>query len=96
VYTGNAFDLIGERVQTDFTVNSNGKEMTESFEITLRNHKTAPVEIRVVEHLYRWYNWEMSEKSHECEKKDAQRIEFTVTLQPDEVKKINYRVRYWW
>ena len=28
--------------------------LDESFEIKLRNHKKEPVEIRVVEHLYRW------------------------------------------
>ena len=34
--------------------------MTESFEIKLRNHKKEAVEIRVVEHLFRWLTWDVS------------------------------------
>ena len=33
---------------------------TETFEIKVRNHKKEPVEVRVVEHLYRGKNWELS------------------------------------
>ena len=46
--------------------------MDESFEIKLRNHKKEPVEIRVVEHLYRWSNWEITDQSDEFTKTDAQ------------------------
>jgi len=41
---GNAFDLVGERKRMDFTVDTTGKRMTESFEIKLRNRKETPVE----------------------------------------------------
>ena len=96
VYTGNAFDLIGERRRTNFKVDSSNKWVDESFEITLRNHKKEAVEIRVVEHLYRWVNWEITEKSTPFTKTNAQEIEFRVALKPDEEKTITYTVHYSW
>ena len=96
VTTGNAFDLVGERKQTDFRVDTRDKWMDESFEIKLRNRKKEPVEIRVVEHLYRWSNWNITEKSDEFRKTDAQTIEFRVTVKPDEEKTVTYTVHYSW
>jgi hypothetical protein len=97
VTTGNAFDLVGERKQTDFHVDTGDKTMDESFEIKLRNRKKdAPVEIRVVEHLYRWNNWEITQHSDPFLKTDAQTIEFRVQVQPDEEKTVNYTVHYSW
>ena len=98
VTTGNAFDLVGERKQTNFRVDTSDKWIDESFEIKLRNRKKdAPVEIRVVEHLYRWSNWKiMSNVSDDFTKKDAQTIEFRAQVQPDEEKTITYTVHYSW
>jgi hypothetical protein len=96
VTTGNSFDLVGERKQTNFRVDTADKWIDESFEIKLRNHKKAPVEIRVVEHLYRWSNWEITAKSDDFEKKDAQTIEFRIPVKPDEEKTVTYTVHYSW
>jgi hypothetical protein len=96
VTTGNAFDLVGERKQTDFRVDTGDKWIDESFEIKLRNHKKEPVEIRVVEHLYRWSNWDITAKSDEYVKKDSQTIEFRVPVKPDEEKTLTYTVHYSW
>jgi hypothetical protein len=96
LYTGDSFDLVGERKRLDFKVNEANKWANESFEIKLRNRKKQPVEIRVVEHLYRWTNWTIKEKSQAFEKKDAQTIEFRVPLKPDEEKTVTYRVHYTW
>ena len=96
IYTGDAFDIVGERKRTDFVLSSRQDTAEEAFEITLRNRKTQPVEVRVVEHLYRGLNWRVVQHSHPFQKEDAQKIEFRVTLQPDEEKKITYRVRYDW
>jgi hypothetical protein len=69
----------------------------ESFEIKLRNRKKdAPVEIRVVEHLYRWSNWEITAKSDDFKKTDAQTIEFRIPVKPDEEKTVTYTVHYSW
>jgi hypothetical protein len=96
VTTGNAFDLVGERKQTSFHVDTGDKWMDESFEIKLRNRKHEPVEIRVVEHLYRWNNWDVTQKSDSFTKKDSQTIEFRVPVKPDEEKTITYTVHYSW
>ncbi len=68
----------------------------ESFEITLRNRKKEPAEIRVVETLYRGLNWEITQKSDPFTKKDYRTIEFRVTLKPDEERKITYTAHYTW
>jgi hypothetical protein len=97
VTTGNAFDLVGERKQVDFKVDTADKWMNETFEIKLRNRKKdQAVEIRVVEHLYRWSNWTITAKSDDFVKKDSQTIEFRVPVKPDEEKAITYTVHYSW
>ena len=97
VTTGNSFDLVGERRQTNFHVDTGDKRMDETFEIKLRNRKkTDAVEIRVVEHLYRWSNWEITSKSDEFTKKDSQTIEFRIPVKPDEERTVTYTVHYSW
>jgi len=96
IYTGNAFDLVGERTRTDFKVDNGNKWEEESFAIKLRNHKKEPVEIRVVEHLYRWNNWAISENTDPFVKTNAQEIEFRIPLKPDEEKSVTYKVHYSW
>ncbi len=96
VYTGNAFDLVGQRTQTHFHVDHNARWTDEAFEITLRNHKDVPVEVRVVERLYRWYNWDVAEQSMEFRKIDARTIEFPVTVPPNGEKRVTYKVHYSW
>jgi hypothetical protein len=96
VTTGNSFDLVGERKATNFRLDSSDKWIDETFEIKLRNHKTEPVEIRVVEHLYRWSNWNITEESSPFRKTDAQTIEFRVKVQPDVEKPLTYTVHYSW
>ncbi len=94
--TGDSFDLVGERKRTDFKVNQDAHWATETFEIKVRNRKKTPVEIRVVEHLYRWTNWTIKEKSQDFTKTDAQTVEFLVPVKPSEEKIVTYKVRYTW
>lgn len=96
VYVGNSFDLVGERLRTDYKVNQANHWIDESFEIKIRNHKKEPVEIRVVEHLTRFENWEIKQKSADFRSLDSHTIEFPVTLQPDEEKIVTYQVHYTW
>lgn len=96
VTTGNAFDLVGERKQTNYNMDSSRRTLDESFEIKLRNHKKEPVEIRAVEHLYRWNNWEITDHSDAFVKTDANTIEFRVQVQPDTEKTLSYTVHYSW
>jgi hypothetical protein len=96
VYTGNAFDVVGERRRTNYHVDNNQHWMDESFEIRVRNHKKEAVDVRVVEHLYRWSNWKFSEQSHDSRKKDAQTAEFPVTIPANGEQVITYTVHYTW
>ena len=96
VYTGNAFDVVGERKRTNYRVDSNQHWMDETFEIRLRNHKKEAVDVRAVEHLYRWTNWRITDESSEHQKKDAQTIEFPVTIAPNGERVITYTVHYSW
>ena len=96
VTTGSSFDLVGERKQTNFHVDTGDKWLDETFEIKLRNRKKEPVEICVVEHLYRWNNWEITAKSDDFKKTDSQTIEFRVPVKPDEERVVAYTVHYSW
>jgi hypothetical protein len=96
VYTGNSFDLTGERKRVNFVYNDAQDFVDESFEIKVRNHKKEPVEIRVVEHLYRWTNWQIRIPSHKHIKSDSQTIEFRVMVPPDGEQVITYTAHYTW
>ncbi|HUV65730.1 MAG TPA: DUF4139 domain-containing protein [Sedimentisphaerales bacterium] len=97
VYTGNAFDLVGERKRTQYQIDTSRDWLDESFEIKVRNRKDKDaVEIRVVEHLYRWLGWEIVQKSDDFTKTESQTIEFRVKLEPGQEKTITYKVHYTW
>jgi len=97
VYTGDAFDIVGERKRTLYKQDpQEGKWVDETFAITLRNRKVEAAEVRVVEHLYRWTNWAIKTPSNPFVKTDAQTAEFRVQLKPNEVKTITYTVHYSW
>ena len=96
VYTGNAFDLTGERRRTDYRLDTNRQRLDESFEIKVRNHKKEAADVRIVEHLYRWVTWDITEKSDPYRKTDSKTIEFLVTVPPDGEKTITYTAHYTW
>ncbi len=97
LYTGNAFDLVGERKRTNYKSDNGNNWVDETFEIKVRNRKQdEAVEIRVVEHLYRWTNWEIREGSNTHLKTDAQTIEFRIPLKAGEERVITYTVHYSW
>ena len=96
IYTGNSFDLSGERRRTTYAIDTGKSLATETFEIKVRNHKKEPVEVRVVEHLYRGKSWEITTKSDEYQKKDSQTVEFPITVMPDGEKVITYTAHYTW
>jgi len=96
VFTGDAFDIKGERRRTDYRIDMGRRMLDESFEIKLRNHKKEPVVVRVVEHLYRGATWEITEKSATYLKTDAQTIEVQVQAPPDAEKVVTYTAHYTW
>src|SRR5262249_30656278 len=92
--TGYAFDLVGGRRQTDFSINEDQKSADESFEIKIRNHRKQAAEVRIWEHPCRWRQWEITAKSDPFKKIDQRTIEFVVSVPPDQEKAVVYSVRY--
>jgi len=96
IYTGNAFDLTGERKEADYNVDIHGHKAQESFAITLRNHKKTTATVQVVEHFYRTANWKITKSTAPYTKKDARTIEFTVDVPPGATKEVDYTAHYAW
>jgi len=96
VVTGNAFDITGDRKQTDFHADTKGRTLDESFEIKVTNAKEQPVTVSVIEHLSRWSSWKITKKSGEFAKTDSRTIEFPVELGAGEEKTVSYTVHYSW
>jgi hypothetical protein len=93
---GSAFDVVGERKQMEFSVDSRRNWIDETIEIHVRNHKEEPVKVIVKENLYRWTNWKIPEKTHEFEKVDSRTIHFPVEVAKDGEVVIRYTVHYSW
>jgi len=88
---GEAFDVVGERVQTDYrSLGSNLYEV--GFEVSLRNHKNEEVKVWVEEVIPG--DWEMLSQTHSYEKLQSNRIRFEVPVAPNKETKVRYRVRY--
>jgi hypothetical protein len=93
---GSAFDVVGERKQTNFAVDVRAHWIDESFEIKVRNHKEEDIEVIVKENLFRWHNWEVKEKSHNFEKIDSRTIHFPIKVAKDGEVTLTYTVHYSW
>ena len=93
---GSAFDVVGERRQVEFQIDTSRKVITEEIEVKLRNRKDEPVRVTVKENLYRWVNWKIVASSHEYEKQDARTIHIPVTVPADKEVTVRYTVRYTW
>jgi hypothetical protein len=96
LYTGNAFDIVGERRQTNFKLDTGHRWADESFEIKVRNHKKEEIKVRVVEHMYRWIEWEVTAGSMEHIKNDARTVEFRPVVPGGGEVIITYTVHYKW
>ncbi len=93
---GNAFDIKGERKQTNYSVDTNNKKMSETFEITLKNHKEKAEEVVIRETLYRWSNWKITNSSHKFTKEDSRHIHFKVKVPANGKITVRYQADYSW
>ncbi len=87
---GNAFDVVCERKQTDFQKIA-GNVYEVEYEITLRNHKAAPVTVEVNEPI--GGTWRMLQSSHEWTKTSAWAAQFAAPVSADGTAVLKYRVR---
>jgi hypothetical protein len=93
LHTGDAFDIVEERKQTNFErVDRHTTEST--YEITLRNHKSEPATIEVNEPF--GGDWTVEESSFKYEKTSATSARFTVPVSADGQAVLTYRVRVKW
>lgn len=93
---GNAFDIVGERRQVRFKLDKKRSRVTETIEIKLRNHKETDVVVRVKEPLYRWANWEITEKSAAYIELDSRTVAWDVPVRADGERVLTYTVEYRW
>jgi hypothetical protein len=90
LHTGNAFDVVAERKQIDYDVlGTNVVEM--EYEITLRNHKTAPITVEVNEPI--GGDWQMLNSTFPWTRTAAFAAQFTVQVPRDGTSVLRYRVR---
>ncbi len=93
---GNAFDIVGERKQVTYTLDTTNKFADEEIEIKIRNQKKQAVKVKVVENLYRATGWKITNSSDEYTKENAHQINFMVDVAPEKEKIIKYKVHYTW
>ncbi len=93
---GQAFDVVGERTQTNFTIDTSRKVITEGYRIQIRNHKDAPQKVIIKENLFRWSTWQITESSDKYEKIDSRTIHYEVTVPANGEKTVTYTVKYTW
>jgi hypothetical protein len=93
---GNAFDLRGDRKQTDFQIDRDHRTLSESFAIRLSNGGDAGATVVVREHLYRWTQWKIAEASAKYAKRDADTIDFSVDVPANGNASVSYTVQYQW
>lgn len=93
LFLGEAFDIVGERKQTDYQVVS-GSTYEAAFEISIRNHKENAVTVDVIEPI--GGDWKIVDSNIEHEKVDAFSARFRVEVPADgeQVLKYRYRVTY--
>jgi len=96
LYLGNAFDIVGERVQKDFKSYAAGHVVEETIEIKVRNHKDETVEIQVYEHPWRWSQWDIVKSNTDWTKVDQTTLRFPVKIARGGEKTVSYTIRYTW
>ena len=95
---GKTFDLRAERRIVDVKESKmfGRRTRTEFIEVKLRNHKEKDVTIRVREHVGGAREWEITESTHDHEKKDIDTIYFPVTVEKDGESVLEYTIERTW
>ncbi len=87
---GEAFDVVGERVQKDWKKIGWGLYEVE-WEISLRNHKKEDVTVTVFEPMPG--DWEVLRETHRHEKVEAHTLRYQIPVPKEGAAKLVYRVR---
>jgi hypothetical protein len=95
LYLGNAFDIVAARKQVEYRQLSDHSSQ-ETWQITLRNHKTQQVTVQVIENLFRALDAEIIASSQGYDKLSSNRVRYNVSVKPDSEVVISYTVLYRW
>lgn len=90
---GEAFDVVGDRRQMDYTVISSCVSES-TWRVDLRNHKEEDVEVMLVEPV--GGDWEILSSTHPYEQIDAWTFTMTPAVEADGETRVEYRVRARW
>jgi hypothetical protein len=90
---GDAFDVVGDRRQMDYTVVSSCVSES-TWEVELRNHKDDGVQVQIVEPI--GGDWDILETTHRATKVDAHTFRFDVNVPSRGETTVEYRVRVRW
>lgn len=93
---GEAFDLRGERNQSDFQIDKDKRTLSETFAIRVVNRGARPQTLTVREHLYRWTQWNIAQSSTKYEKRNADTVDFKLDAPANGEAKLTYTVQYQW
>lgn len=83
--------MVGDRKVTEVKKISN-RIQKESYEISIRNRKTEPITIHIIERLSG--DWEIKSSSHQYQKIDAMTVEFIVTIEKNHEVNVTYTAHY--
>ena len=90
---GEAFDVVGDRRQMDYTVIS-GCVSESTWRIDLRNHKDEDVEVMLVEPV--GGDWQILSSTHPFEQTDAWTFTLAPRVEANGSTRVEYRVRVRW
>ena len=85
-----ALDLETKRIDT------RTRNLWETFEIRLRNHKDEAGDIAVLENLYRAANWKIEQNSQSYSKQHSHQVRFDVSVPSEGEAVVRYTVHYTW
>ena len=93
-YTGDAFDLIGERKIVSYKPSKNS--VIEQIKLKVRNHSEKAITVEVREALTRWHSWTISNNSQPYTPHDSQHISFSLELEGNKEQEVSYTATYNW
>lgn len=85
---GDAFDVVVERVQTNFEMLSSGHLYRSSYKVTVRNHKAEDITVQVVELLTG--DWTITTSSFPFDKEASHRVRFDVPVKSKGSAELTY------
>jgi hypothetical protein len=90
---GKSFDIVANRKRTTYKKLSSS-DYLETFQIEVRNRKTTPETVHVIER--HWGDWNITQKSDPFTKIDSNTVDFPLSLKPNEVHTVTYTVETKW